>query len=111
MTISEYQRKAMRTDTDKTQLERLINAALGLAGEGGEVADIVKKAVFQGHSLDIEHLSEELGDVAWYLAQAATAIGVPLDAIMCANIEKLEKRYPEGFSVERSVNREVEANG
>ena len=70
----------------------LINSVMGLCGEAGEAIDIVKKWLAQGHELDREHLVKELGDVAWYLAEAATALEVPLEDILQANIDKLKKR-------------------
>lgn len=82
-----------------------MNAVLGLNGEAGEIADHVKKAVFHGHTLDHVALAKELGDILWYVAQAATASGFGLDEIAAMNIEKLRKRYPEGFSSEASINR------
>lgn len=107
MTINEYQTAALRTaQTGKlTVNELLLNAALGLCGESGEVADIVKKHRFQGHDLDIEHIAKELGDVAWYLAVGAYAIGLDLESIFRMNKEKLEARYPDGFSADRSLHR------
>lgn len=106
MTPNEYQKAAMRTSRDdRTPTEHLINGALGLTGEAGEVADIVKKHMFQGHSLDREHIAKELGDCLWYVAETATAIGYDLESIMQMNIHKLFARYPDGFSSERSMNR------
>jgi NTP pyrophosphatase (non-canonical NTP hydrolase) len=109
MTINEYQALAMRTASGMNYEHHgmLMNGALGLCGESGEVADIVKKATFQGHELDINHVAKELGDVAWYLAVSATAIGVDLETILKMNIDKLRKRYPDGFSSERSQHREA----
>lgn len=107
MTINEYQRAAMRTSSGSMSTNKhLINGALGLAGEAGEVADIVKKAMFQGHTINREHIAKELGDVCWYIAETATAIGYDMETIMSMNIDKLTKRYPDGFSAERSQNRE-----
>jgi NTP pyrophosphatase (non-canonical NTP hydrolase) len=108
ITANDYQRAAMRTASGMNYENHgmLLNGVLGLCGEAGEVADIVKKATFQGHELDKEHIAEELGDVSWYLAVAAHAIGYDLGDIFQMNIDKLSKRYPEGFSKERSVNRE-----
>ena len=109
MTINEYQKEAPRTALG-TKYEHhglLENAALGLCGEGGEVADLVKKALFQGHKLDEEHLAEELGDVAWYVAVGAHAIGYDLETVLRMNVVKLRKRYPDGFEAERSLHREV----
>jgi NTP pyrophosphatase (non-canonical NTP hydrolase) len=76
-----------------------------LAGESGEVADLVKKHFFQGHPLDEEHLAKELGDIAWYLAETAYAIGYSLDTILRMNVEKLRNRYPDGFDISKSINR------
>ena len=107
MEINEYQKLAMRTlNDDIPKDEVLINAVMGLCSESGEAIDIVKKQLFQGHSLDEAHLKEELGDIAWYLAEAAEALGVSLEEIFSANIEKLKARFPEGFESERSVNRQ-----
>ena len=107
MTINEYQTAALRTaQTDKlTANELLLNAALGLCGESGEVADLVKKHIFQGHDIDFDHIAKELGDVAWYLAVGAYAIGLDLESIFRMNKEKLKARYPNGFSTDRSLHR------
>lgn len=106
MSPNEYQGLAMRTsNAELSKYEHLVNGVLGLCGEAGEVADIVKKHRMQGHELDIEHIAKELGDVCWYLAETATAIGCDLETIMRLNIEKLKKRYPAGFSAERSQHR------
>lgn len=110
MTANEYQALAMRTSNKAlTMRDHLINGALGLCGESGEVADLVKKAYMQGHELDRERIAEELSDVFWYLAEAATAIGYEMEEIQQMNVDKLRKRYPdkEGFSAERSIHREV----
>lgn len=109
MEANEYQRLAARTmrkDFEKDQM--LINACMGLCGESGEVIDHVKKHVFHSHELNKEELIKELGDVAWYLAEACTAIDITLDEVLEKNIEKLKKRYPEGFDVQRSIHREDE---
>ena len=111
MTVKEYQFLAARTINQALDEKELItNGAMGLCGESGEVIDLVKKWRAQGHELDRVHLTEELGDVAWYLAETATAIGAELEDVLKANIEKLMKRYPEGFAAERSVNREEYQN-
>lgn len=104
MTINEYQTAALRTaQTDKLSAsDLLLNSALGLCGESGEVADLVKKHLFQGHDLDLNHVAKELGDISWYLAVGAYAIGLDLESIFRINKEKLEARYPDGFSADRS---------
>ena len=109
MEANEYQRLAMTTlnpALDKKDV--LINSVMGLCGEAGEAIDIVKKWLAQGHDLDKEHLAKELGDIAWYLAEAATALDLPLDVILEGNIEKLKKRYPDGFKTKDSLARSNE---
>ena len=104
MTINEYQKEAMRTaqaDTLNNE-ERLLNGVMGL---NGEAIDIVKKHIFQGHDLDIEHVAKELGDIAWYLATSADAIGYDLETILQMNVDKLRARYPEGFDPDKSQHR------
>ena len=106
MTPNEYQKLAMTTlNPQLTQKDVLINAVMGLCGESGEAIDIVKKHLHQGHELDREKLVKELGDIAWYLAEAATALDIDLETVLERNIEKLKSRYPEGFSAERSIHR------
>ena len=106
MTINEYQQLAMKTlNPQLSEKDVLINGVMGLCGESGEAIDIVKKWLAQGHELDKEKLSKELGDICWYLAETATALDLNLEEIMAANIEKLKRRYPEGFDTNRSVNR------
>lgn len=133
MNLSEYQAKAMRTNDGKAT-DRLadvlfrhshfegptyatemmpnsidfggvIMAALGLSGEVGEFNDMIKKWVYHGTPIDEEHIKKELGDVLWYVAMMADAFGWSLDDIGGMNIDKLLKRYPQGFSEERSNNR------
>lgn len=124
MTIKEYENLAMRTNDGKCTNRvggkasawivgnekeidpgELLNGALGLTGEAGEVADSIKKFIFHGHDLGRDGLIKELGDVCWYLALLCHAIDVPLEEVMTLNIEKLKKRYPEGFSESASINR------
>ena len=106
MQVNEYQKAAMATlnpALDKKDV--LINSVMGLCGESGEAIDIVKKWLMQGHELDKEHLVRELGDVAWYLAEAATALDGPLEAVFQGNLDKLRQRFPNGFDAGASVNR------
>ena len=106
MTVNEYQRLAMTTlnpALDKKDV--LINGVMGLCGESGEAIDIVKKWLAQGHELDKEKLAKELGDIAWYLAETAYALDLPLERILRDNLEKLKARYPQGFDRERSIVR------
>ena len=107
MTINEYQKLAMTTlNPELSKQDVLINGVMGLCGESGEAIDIVKKHLHQGHALDKEKLAKELGDIAWYLAETAWALDIPLEDILQGNIDKLKRRFPEGFSTERSISRE-----
>ena len=106
MTINEYQKLAMTTlNPALNKKDVLINGVMGLCGEAGEAIDIVKKYLAQGHPLDKEKLIKELGDIAWYLAEAATVLEIPLEDILQANIDKLKKRYPDGFETKKSLVR------
>lgn len=128
MTGNEYQELAMRTfdgkaterlnspieiyNSDpqklkKVSLPSLINGVLGLTGESGEVADLVKKGIFHEKGLDMDHLKKEVGDVCWYIALICESCGFELDSIFEANVEKLKNRYPDGFDVERANHRKV----
>jgi NTP pyrophosphatase (non-canonical NTP hydrolase) len=104
--LNQYQQDAMRTAGDRK--DDLACHALGVAGEAGEVADLFKKVLFHGHALDKEKAAKELGDVLWYVAILAQRIGYSLSDVAEMNVEKLRKRYPNGFSSERSQNRKGE---
>ena len=108
MTPNEYQRLAGRTASFTNTKDRFINGALGITGEAGEVADIIKKTMFQGHPAKDADLIQELGDVCWYVASLCTALDVDFEDVLSANIEKLRKRYPNGFTREDSIERRDE---
>ena len=106
LTLTSYQKLANRSaGAGGDGEQRLIVSALGLAGEAGEFANIVKKITAHGHPFDQAALEDELGDVLWYLAEAVTAAGLDLNEIGTQNVEKLIQRYPGGFSQEDSINR------
>jgi NTP pyrophosphatase (non-canonical NTP hydrolase) len=105
MTLDEYQALARRTLGVRTPEQQLANAALGLAGEAGEVAETIKKHLFHARPLDRDEVVKELGDCLWYVAAMATAIGASLDEVAATNIDKLRRRYPDGFSPEASARR------
>lgn len=109
MKFIEYQQQAGKTAGAHGALDqndaRLAIAGMGLSGEAGEVVDYLKKVVGHKHSLDKDTLVKELGDVMWYVAEICNVIGVDMADVAERNIDKLAKRYPEGFSTERSVNR------
>lgn len=104
VTGNTYQKEAMRTAAG-LHGDLLQNGVMGLCGESGECVDLVKKHLFQGHELDKEHLAKELGDVAWYLAVTAEAIGYDLNVILQMNVKKLRDRYLNGFEEEHSKHR------
>lgn len=106
MKINEYQELAMKTlNPSLAKQEILINAVMGLCGESGECIDVVKKHLYQQHDLDHKKLLEELGDVAWYLAEACTALDVHLEDVLEQNISKLKLRFRDGFKKEDSIKR------
>ena len=87
----------------------LMTGAIGIASEGGEFAEIVKKCIFQGKPLDNEtifHCKRELGDIMWYWVNSCRALGLDPNDVMAENVEKLKARYPGGeFDVYYSENR------
>lgn len=99
MTANEYQKLAMRTATSKCK--NLSNVGLGISGEAGEVADLIKKHLYQGHELNKEHIAKELGDVAWYIALGCETIGSSLESVLQMNIDKLKVCYPDKFDYEQ----------
>ena len=108
-TTADYQERIEELVASGCNLARLDTAASGLVAEAGEFMEIVKKIKFQGKAYDEpnkEHLQKELGDIMWYVAQAAHALGVRLDDVIYLNTLKLAARYPTGeFTVEHSEHR------
>lgn len=105
MNLNEFQELSKRTLPTNTPMG-MANYALGLCGESGEVADHFKKHVFHGHELDRDEVLNELGDVLHYVAGLGSMVGLSLEEIAAFNLLKLEKRYPNGFSKNDSINRE-----
>lgn len=110
MTPNEYQKAALRTEYEPEEFSqfvyaRILQGLMGLNGEAGECIDMLKKRIFQGHHLSKHDLALELGDVAWYLAISADALGYNLEEIFEMNIKKLKARYPDGFDADLSVHR------
>ncbi|MFJ7804768.1 nucleoside triphosphate pyrophosphohydrolase family protein [Bacillus cereus] len=115
--LDQYQEASLRTwNTNQDFGGRVLNAALGISGEAGEVADIVKKAIFHGHGFDPAHcpgeeegnthkIALELGDILYYISIMSHEMGYTLEDIAQMNIAKLTKRYPDGFSREASQAR------
>jgi len=105
-TLNDYQHDAMRTAASgASDVVDLAVLALGLAGESGEVAELVKKQIGHGHGLTRGQITAKLGDALWYLAVLANAYGVSLSDVAHGNVDKLRARYPGGFTHEASRNR------
>lgn len=108
MTFDEYQKGVMRTASDitvATKENMLMNGIMGAAGESGELTDLLKKQIFHGHPFDREHYIKECGDVLYYLALIAESLDTTLEEIAIVNNKKLWDRYPDGFSVDKSLHR------
>ena len=106
MTLNEYQKAAMRTSRkDMSNEKHLMNAMLGLSGEVGECCDLVKKHYYQDGRAIREKLLDELSDVMWYVAEAASAMGWDLNEVARHNVNKFKARYPDGFEADRSLHR------
>ena len=107
MSLNEYQALAQRTSRKElTPREHLFNGVLGMAGEAGECADLVKKHCYQDGREIIQNLKDEAGDVLWYVVEVISAMGWTLEEVAQNNVEKLKRRYPAGFDADRSLNRE-----
>ena len=106
MDFGTYQDAADRTmneDLDIDDAEKML--LFGIAGETGELLNKIKKINFHGHLIGTDEIEEELGDILWYLANLTSIYGLSLEGVARNNVEKLEKRYPTGFSEEASRNR------
>lgn len=106
MDSKEYAKEVHRTCSISDPKELLTLTALGIAGEAGEVVDTIKKVLYHAHELDVAHLQKELGDLLWYMVLLCESVNITLDDVMQANVEKLRKRYPEGFDPQRSLLRQ-----
>lgn len=109
MTVNEYQELALRVidkDKDVDKKDMLINGAMGLCSESGEAINIVKKYLTQATPLDRSKLAEELGDIVWYVAETATALGLDLEDVLVRNIGKLKMRRPEAYDDSVEIKRE-----
>lgn len=108
MTFNGFQTGVMRTASDicKANNENmLLNGILGAACESGEMVDLMKKKLFQGHPFDREHYIKACGDVLYYLALIAESLGTTLEEIAIVNNKKLYERYPDGSDSEKSLHR------
>lgn len=108
MQSNEYQSLSMRTKPESdSPIEDMIHASFGLATETGEFVDIIKRQCFYRKPIDVAHVEEELGDILWYISLAASANGLQLGTIMEKNVAKLAARYPDKFTEEKAIERDV----
>lgn len=114
MNFSEYTEKAKRTLSSKFEVNQsmkhnvILHGVIGISTESGELLDALEKTVFYGKELDTVNIREEIGDLMWYVAILCDAIGVKMEDILDKNIEKLSSRYPEKFTTEAALNRDLE---
>lgn len=105
-TFQEYQEKTRRTaNSELDKFDSVSNYSLGLISECAEITDELKKVLFHEHEVDLDKISKEMGDTMWYFFRLADELGINMQDVATQNISKLAKRYPEGFSVEASINR------
>ena len=110
MNLNDYQKLAARTINKKLSHYAMARHALarhalfGMCGEVGELHSLYQK-VYQGHMLDLGHAKKELGDLLWFVAEFCTANGWNLEDVAQLNIDKLKARFPEGFEIDKSLNR------
>jgi len=116
MRFDEYQALAHRTEAPvvpyrfvEPDLLRLVHGAMGLCTEAGEFQDQLKRSLYYGKPLDTVNLAEEVGDILWYVALIANTLGVKLEDIAAANIQKLKTRYPHAFNDTQAINRNINA--
>lgn len=122
MTPSEYLEKSKRTDLctdDKYKFKdridvlsgdvAILHATMGISTEAGELLDVMKKYLAYGRIIDRVNLAEECGDVLWYVAIILRELGLSFEDVMDMNINKLEKRFPEKFTSEKAINRDLSA--
>ena len=109
MTTKEYIKLAVRTESTNecSVVTRLDHAAYGLSTESAELLDIMKKYFFYGKAIDLVNYKEELGDTLWYIAIACDALGCTPEDLMITNIEKLKVRYPDMFTSEKALKRDL----
>lgn len=100
-----HNQNVVREDTEGLDLGGVLNGCLGLAGESGEVLDMVKKCIFHEKKMDKDHLKKAIGDVMRYVAMLCESFGFDLDEILQMNVDKLKARYPEGFDPEKANHR------
>lgn len=106
MEIREFQRTSTRTlNKELSKEQQISNMIFGANGELGEVTDILKKHLYQGHEINKQHLAEEIGDTLFYIVNLCSIYDINIEDVLQMNVDKLKKRYKNGFSIESSINR------
>jgi len=112
MTSDNYQSNMLRSKSSQYHIDKidpdLLHAAMGCETEVGEIMDAIKKTIFYGKPLDIVNIKEEFGDLLWYIALGLHYCGCNFDEVMTANISKLKARYPDKFTSEASMFRDLD---
>lgn len=110
MELKEYANEIKRTmpNLGTNELDGL-HMAIGIATEAGEVLDVYKKNLAYGKDLDVVNIKEELGDLMWYAVNLCTLLGADMRELLDTNVAKLRLRYPEGFTEDSAINRDLEA--
>lgn len=106
--IQSNQHESMSHHPDVVSVD-ILHGAIGISTEAGEILDAVKKSIFYGKPFDLVNLQEEIGDCFWYLAILAKEAGMSFEDIQTQNVAKLKKRYPEKFTEEKALNRDLGA--
>jgi len=106
MCINEYRKQVKRTvNKELGRNDQLYNFLFGLTGEVGELVNYFKKIAYQGHEYMEDYAKEEIGDIFWYLINLCNILEFDVHDVLDGNIDKLKKRYPNGFSVNDSIYR------
>lgn len=113
MNPREYQELCVRTCVPQEEMyltieqRDILHAAMGICTEAGELQDQLKKSFFYGKKLDMVNIEEELGDAMWYIGMCCQRLGLSMEKIMEQNIEKLRVRFPEKFTTELALSRDL----
>lgn len=108
MNITEYKKQAMRTCAPLDNTDNNIHMILGMVTEVGELADVFKKELAYGKDVDWVNVKEELGDLMWYIINFCTINNINLEDVLDTNIEKLKARYPDKFTREYAITRNLQ---
>lgn len=108
MDIKTYTKESERTLIDKGHDLNLLHAAMGISTESGELMDAFKRKIFYGKDLDVVNVKEEIGDLMWYVAILLRELDLDFEELLQINIDKLKARYPEKFTEENALNRDLD---